>query len=1016
MTKLIRNKIIKYLFTVFLLMILFLPVSKVDPLVFFVLIDIMAMMFLSTVFLIKVDPRKSKQSKFIEILKYGFVGYFLFSFLAIISFANINFLDLNWIYPYEYSRISNFIFGISLLLGAYNIGRRKIKKNTWLILIIVMLLPVYYFISINQNLENMDIKVVDIYLSVIYLYSFLLICYKEKLYRHNHLEIILGLFSIVIGYLLIMLFDYSNISRTTAHILKLVATYYFYKDFLEENVNKYLEDVSSSNMELKNKIYDINMDLRRYKLAIDQSSLMIMLLDLDGNIEYVNDEFATEKLLKKEDILYDHISEFEPLRKQIIKEITEMKIGEDFIDIKNNSHIEKSRNNYQILLEKIRKKEEWEGELVSLNKNDELYWDYVILSLVKDENGNLVNLLLNFEDITARKNLMIDREHQLSKLKDLNKSRNEFWSKVSHEMKTPLHGILGSIELLMKTDQTLGQSEFMNIIEISANSLLSKVNEILNFSKIEAKKVELNLEEFNIIDLLENSILKVRDRIYNNDVDIFYHINQGIDCKIIGDKEKLDIILMNLIENAVTFTKKGEIEISVNIDESENNSHMLFEVRDTGIGIEKDSLDKVFNEFYQEKDIAYEREDIGTGLGLAIVKKTVEFLGGKIWVESVKGVGSTFYFELTMENGEAIEFPVSYEEDKNILIEFKNKKLDSYVKEGIHRDLKMNLISRKDLELNSKDLDFVFTDKDFSDIYDEINANKYIFAYNGKKLIDFEKKYGNIKGVYFLLKPWRTEKLYDILLNRYIIKNNEDIYQKRFTVLLVDDNKFNRKIGKEILTNKGLSVILGKNGKEAVEIYQTEEIDLILMDIRMPILDGRKAAHEIRKIAGKDEIPIIAITANVIEENLNETKDEYSDFNGCLKKPMDTKKVDEILSQYLTPKKKIMQFEDLKNKIGDNEDFIRDMVFDFIGKNPEILSILKKNLEEKNLEKLEYHLHKYKGVLGHFSVPSLVKLVSDMEEESKKDNLKSWKKLENMYTELEEKLEQVKKEVNSYFN
>ncbi|MCK5695280.1 MAG: response regulator, partial [Desulfobacula sp.] len=355
---------------------------------------------------------------------------------------------------------------------------------------------------------------------------------------------------------------------------------------------------------------------------------------------------------------------------------------------------------------------------------------------------------------------------------------------MSHEIRTPMNGVIGMMQLLSETRLSQEQKSYVESSRQSADALLVLINDILDFSKIEAGKLEIETIDFNIKTVMDAVIEILSPKAFEKGLEVYYLIEKNIPHYLSGDPARIRQILINLIGNAIKFTDQGEIFVKILLKEEVNDDLMLlFEIKDTGIGIPQDKTDKLFNLFTQV-DASITRKFGGTGLGLTISKQLTELMNGKIGVTSELNKGSVFWFT----------------------IKLKKQKPDP------------------------ADID---TDRMAS-----INA-------------PHPEKSSNVKV---------TRKL---------------------KILLAEDNIINQRVVSILLGKIGHSITIAKNGQEAIQLYEQEPFDLILMDIQMPIMDGEQATLKIRSLEKKSKthIPIIVLTANAMkgdkERYLNLGMDSY---------------------------------------------------------------------------------------------------------------------------------------------
>ena len=517
-------------------------------------------------------------------------------------------------------------------------------------------------------------------------------------------------------------------------------------------------------------------------------------------------------------------------------------------------------------------------------------------------------------------NTAIENAMKLTKqAEEMNKIKSSFLANISHKIRTPLNGILGFLDLLKTTKLDEEQMEYINTISTSSNSLSEIVNNILDVSKIQSNKIELELIPFKPINEFESVIESFSSQASDKNITLVSFIDPSISKELKGDIVKIKEVMHNILSNAIKFTEEGHIAVTIKqISIKENKAKLYFEIKDTGIGISIAQQDIIFSAF-SESDISMTSKYIGTGLGLTISSKYIELMGGKIELESKINEGSKFFFEIELDVLDEKEtFPMEAFEDLKIAL-FKP------TKENIRIDYLseyFNYTKTKALYFNSiEKLKEIITTEPLSSVsfvYDKsINLNDYIEYLSSAHikytfLSDIKNKpkienspYKPIHTIWDPINPTKVYNMLDEIKNSKLSKNlgDKDNNEQHFdlTVLVVEDNPINQKLIKLTLEQLGIKVVLANNGLEALNKYSInpENYDLIFMDIQMPIMDGVEATHEILDFEEDEEIehtPIIALTANVLkgdkERFLSEGMDEY------ITKPIKKDEIFEVIKKF----------------------------------------------------------------------------------------------------------------------
>ena len=490
---------------------------------------------------------------------------------------------------------------------------------------------------------------------------------------------------------------------------------------------------------------------------------------------------------------------------------------------------------------------------------------------------------------------------------EASEAKSMFLANMSHEIRTPLNGIVGFTELLKDTGLEEEQTEFVEIIEKSSENLLEIINNILDLSKIESKKLEIENIAFNPIEEFESAVEVYSVRASEKKINLGCFIDPELrDVK--GDPTKIKEIIVNLLSNAVKFTNElGSINVSITKQPPKEDgiTTIKFEVQDSGIGVTNEQKSRIFEAFSQA-DTSITRKFGGTGLGLTISSSFVEYMGGKLDLHSELGKGTTFFFTLDFEDVKSVDelFKGSFS-DINILILqslHQMKSHEKYLRNYLDY-FGANYTSFKDFDeivalMDAKEYDLIIVDYDYTTQellakYSTLNAELIVLTKpHSMKKID-SLKLNILKTIY---EPLNISKLKQSIQNYQIKalsnrKDNKkdtqtfDINSARFDakILVAEDNIINQKLLKRTLEDIGLNISLANNGLEAFQKRKDGNYDLIFMDIQMPTLDGVEATREILNYEedySVGHIPIVALTANAVkgdrEKYLELGLDEYT--------------------------------------------------------------------------------------------------------------------------------------------
>ena len=649
-------------------------------------------------------------------------------------------------------------------------------------------------------------------------------------------------------------------------------------------------------------------------------------------------------------------------------------------------------------------------------------WASVTKVPFTNRSGLITGIIGISRDITALKLA----EEESARARDLAleaaQMKARFLAVMSHEIRTPMNGIIGMIDLLLASDLSEEQNEYADTVRTSADALLDILNDILDLSKIEAGRLELEKAEFSLRKVVEEAVELHALRAEANHIELNCYIPPSLDNQFYGDGGRLRQILLNLVSNAVKFTEQGEVQTSVQtLELTDNGLRLQFTVSDTGIGISNEMSEKVFDAFRQA-DGSTTRRYGGTGLGLSISKQLAEMMDGDMWVESSPGEGSQFHFTVVLEKASVTEHHYANELKNQTLLlvisnEFSRTAISDYARDmGLCVTPESSGSAAREILYKDKSydlilLDLTLEDTDCLDLVQEIHDNpkhglaKIVLLTTRRHKVDpsILKTLG-ITGT--LLKPVRLGRMHQALHSaltgkshsiKPVVESNAASHRS-LRILVAEDNPINQRVATLQLAKLGHQVKICEHGQEVLDA-NLGEFDIVLMDCQMPVLDGLEATRRLREIelTSKtcDPVYIIAMTANTQED----------DRAACLEAGMDdfiTKPVQlEELQSALNKSLGIDPIHALKNdniplliesqleqlRGNGQEDAFKEIVSMYLAQTHEQLNQLKSAVTEKKFKTISVIAHQIKGSSANLGAAQLSDACSHLEESARAKNL-----------------------------